>query len=76
MLFQWHSLPVGYTKYFVVSLRYPVDGSPSTLWEYARWPLYPGNEDYMEPVITPPQLIYNLTPSAKIIIILRNPTDR
>ena len=55
---------------------YLVDGSPSTLWWYSRWPLYPGNEHVRVPVVTPATLIYNITPQAKIIAIFRDPTQR
>ena len=55
---------------------FSVDGSPSTLWWYDQWPLYPGNEHVNVPVVTPANLIYNITPQAKIIAIFRDPTDR
>ena len=48
--------------------------SPSTLWSYPRWLLYPGNKHARVPVVTPANLIYTITPQAKIIAIFRDPT--
>ena len=53
-----------------------VDASPGSLWMLNSWVLYPGNEDVMEPVVTIADLIHNITPQARVIFILRNPTER
>ena len=53
-----------------------VDASPGSLWMLNNWVLYPGNEDVMEPVVTIADLIHNITPQARVILIFRNPTER
>lgn len=52
------------------------DGTSSYLWTINSWKSLFGNENLEEPKITTANLIKMLTPSAKIIIVLRNPTDR
>ena len=53
-----------------------VDASPNTVFELDGWRDVPGNDDWHEPKYTVAMTIKALTPSARIIIILRNPTER
>ena len=51
-----------------------VDGTPSLFWDLAGWDKrYPGMD---EPPYSNGDLIYSVTPDAKIIGILRNPVER
>lgn len=51
-----------------------VDGTPSLLWDLGGWETrYPGLD---EPPYSNADLIHAVTPYAKILAILRNPTDR
>ncbi|XP_063677328.1 carbohydrate sulfotransferase 15-like [Bolinopsis microptera] len=51
-----------------------VDGTPSLLWDLGGWETrYPGLD---EPPYSNADLIHAVTPDAKILAILRNPTDR
>jgi N-acetylgalactosamine 4-sulfate 6-O-sulfotransferase len=52
------------------------DGTSSYLWTIDNWQKLPGNEDLTEPKVTTANLIHSVTPQAKIVIMLRNPTDR
>ncbi|XP_076446973.1 carbohydrate sulfotransferase 15-like [Babylonia areolata] len=53
-----------------------MDGSPSTIWQNNMWTTLPGNERCTEPRIITADYIRHLTPNAKIIVILRNPSSR
>ena len=51
-----------------------VDGTPSLLWDLGGWETrYPGLD---EPPYSNADLIHAVTPDAKILAILRNPTER
>ncbi|XP_067652437.1 carbohydrate sulfotransferase 15-like [Haliotis asinina] len=52
------------------------DGSPSTVCHNVRWRYLPGNYNCTEPRVLNPHYLYHHNPSAKIIILIRNPTDR
>ncbi|XP_076446975.1 carbohydrate sulfotransferase 15-like [Babylonia areolata] len=53
-----------------------MDGSPANVWQNNRWAMFPGNERCTEPRIITADYIRHLTPNAKIIVMLRNPTNR
>ncbi|XP_046560547.1 carbohydrate sulfotransferase 15-like [Haliotis rubra] len=52
------------------------DGSVSTAWHNQHWRHLPGNYNCTEPRVLAPHYIYHLNPSTKIIILVRNPTER
>ncbi|XP_071114331.1 carbohydrate sulfotransferase 15-like [Haliotis cracherodii] len=52
------------------------EATPSYLSINRLWDLLPGNEGCWEPCVTNADIIHHLNPNTKIIIILRNPTDR
>ncbi|XP_071098219.1 carbohydrate sulfotransferase 15-like [Haliotis cracherodii] len=52
------------------------DGSASTAWHNPNWRNLPGNYNCTEPRVLTPHYIHHLNPSTKIIIVVRNPTDR
>ncbi|KAK7504791.1 hypothetical protein BaRGS_00003819, partial [Batillaria attramentaria] len=52
------------------------DGSASTMYENHFWYLFPGNENCSEPRVLTVDYIRHLNPGAKIIVIMRNPTNR
>jgi len=52
------------------------DGSSSYLWSFDPWLKVTGNEVESAPKLTPADFIYKLTPLAKLIFVLRNPTER
>lgn len=53
------------------------DGSASTFWDNSNWRNIGGNtNDSTEPQIITSTLIRHVIPMARIIVILRNPTDR
>ncbi|XP_046573278.1 carbohydrate sulfotransferase 15-like [Haliotis rubra] len=52
------------------------EATPSYLSVNRFWNLLPGNEGCSEPCVTNADIIHHLNPKTRIIIILRNPTDR
>ncbi|XP_067675001.1 carbohydrate sulfotransferase 15-like isoform X2 [Haliotis asinina] len=52
------------------------EATPSYLSVNRFWDILPGNEGCSEPCVTNADIIHHLNPKTKIIIILRNPTDR
>ena len=52
------------------------DGTSSYLWSFDPWHKVTGNEGESAPVQTPADFIYKLTPLAKLVFVLRNPTER
>ena len=52
------------------------DGTPSLAWYNAYWSVLPGNENCLEPKVIIADHVKSITPDAKIIFILRNPTQR
>jgi len=52
------------------------DGTSSYLWSFDPWQKVVGNEGAQAPKVTPADFIYKMTPLAKIIFVLRNPTNR
>jgi len=52
------------------------DGTSSYLWSFDPWQRVAGNEGVQAPKVTPADLIYKMTPLAKLIFVLRNPTNR
>lgn len=52
------------------------DASASTLWDNDFWNRLPGNANLSEPDLLIAHYIHHMTPSSKIIVILRNPVDR
>ncbi len=54
----------------------PVDGTPSSLWDYDGWWRIPGNRGLAEPRYILAHTVRKLVPDAKIVVILRNPVDR
>ncbi len=63
-----------YINYFVVS----GDGSPSTLWGNHNWRKYFDFDacKYQGPPYVLADVIHTVLPQAKILVMLRNPTDR
>ncbi|XP_076461709.1 carbohydrate sulfotransferase 15-like [Babylonia areolata] len=53
-----------------------MDASASTFWNNDEWWRLPENCGRTEPLFTNAHYIHHLTPQARIIVILRNPTDR
>ncbi|XP_064602963.1 carbohydrate sulfotransferase 15-like [Liolophura sinensis] len=54
-----------------------MDCSASTLWDQTNWRFIPQNNlTYDEPTVTNIHSIHHLLPNAKMIVIMRNPTDR
>ena len=52
------------------------DGTSSYLWAFDPWQKVAGNKDEQAPKQTPADFIYKMTPLAKLVFVLRNPTDR
>ncbi|XP_052260668.1 carbohydrate sulfotransferase 15-like isoform X2 [Dreissena polymorpha] len=52
------------------------DHSASTLWDNDFWTILPQFANLTEPPITAADVIHHLNPNAKIIAMLRNPTER
>jgi len=52
------------------------DGTSSYLWTFDSWRKVKGNEEQTEPKVTAADIIYKLTPLAKFVFVLRNPTER
>ncbi|XP_067654172.1 carbohydrate sulfotransferase 15-like [Haliotis asinina] len=52
------------------------DGSASTAWHNPNWRYLPGNYNCTEPRVLTPHYLYHLNPSTKVIILVRNPTER
>lgn len=52
------------------------DGSASTLWDNDDWWRLPENCGRDEPLYTNANYIRHLTPHARVLVILRQPTDR
>ena len=46
------------------------------MWTFDSWQKVAGNEAQPAPKVTAADYIYKLTPLAKLIFVLRNPTDR
>ncbi|ELU18071.1 hypothetical protein CAPTEDRAFT_107906 [Capitella teleta] len=53
-----------------------IDGCPAYLWDYDGWQKIPGNKGLDEPRFILAHSIKELVPEAKIIAILRHPTER
>ncbi|KAK2141996.1 hypothetical protein LSH36_1007g01035 [Paralvinella palmiformis] len=52
------------------------EATPSYCYDNDGWRLIPGNRDLDEPRYGVPHVIRHVTPSAKIILLLRDPTER
>ena len=52
------------------------DGSSYLFWEDNGWPSHPGNKGLLEPRYTAAMALHTAQPQAKLIVLLRNPTDR
>ncbi|XP_048253994.1 carbohydrate sulfotransferase 15-like isoform X1 [Haliotis rufescens] len=52
------------------------DATPGYFSYNDFWDMLPGNEGCTEPCVTNADIIHHLNPGAKIILSLRNPTDR
>ncbi|XP_048236856.1 carbohydrate sulfotransferase 15-like [Haliotis rufescens] len=52
------------------------DGTPAYFSVNEFWDMLPGNEGCKEPCVTNPDLIHHLNPRARLILSLRNPTNR
>jgi N-acetylgalactosamine 4-sulfate 6-O-sulfotransferase len=57
-------------------LKLTGDGTTSYLWTFDTWRKVKGNEEQTEPKVTAADIIFKLTPLAKFVFVLRNPTDR
>ena len=67
-----------YTCYYIYcSIFLAGDGSASTMWDNDHWVNLTENSDILrEPLYVVPDYIHHMTPQARIIVMLRNPTDR
>ncbi|RUS85532.1 hypothetical protein EGW08_006740, partial [Elysia chlorotica] len=53
------------------------DATPCTAWFSLNWPCFQGNEDsVLEPKYTNADVVHSMVPSAKIIVMIRDPIDR
>ena len=52
------------------------EGTPSYIYDFDGWTKLPINKGRTEPLYSIADIIAQLTPNAKIIIIVRNPTNR
>ncbi|KAL3864864.1 hypothetical protein ACJMK2_006514 [Sinanodonta woodiana] len=52
------------------------EASVSLFWDNSDWYNYPENQHFLEPQYTNPDYIHHLLPDVKLILIVRNPTDR
>lgn len=52
------------------------EASADTVWGNDRWPLHPGNEGKDEPIYIVAHSIWNVTPQAKFIFMVREPVER
>ena len=46
------------------------------MWYNHVWPALPGNEGQLEPRYTNADYLHHLDPDVKVIVILRDPTER
>ena len=60
----------------------PGEGSASTFWDNDPWHYFPANRQHngtslpTEPRVTTANLIHDILPDARFIVILRDPTER
>ena len=52
------------------------EASPSIFWEASHWKELPENRGLDEPKYVTAHYVKHIVPDVKIIVILRNPTDR
>ncbi|KAK3589428.1 hypothetical protein CHS0354_020756 [Potamilus streckersoni] len=52
------------------------EASVSLFWDNPDWYNYPENQHFLEPKYTNPDYIHHLLPDVKLILIVRNPSDR
>lgn len=52
------------------------EASASTMWDNHQWQYMPENDGLSEPAVLTPHYIRHIQPDVKLIVILRNPTDR
>lgn len=52
------------------------DGTPMDFWDFSGWPLIPQNKNQTLPKVLTPHLIKHLNPNVKLILVLRDPTER
>ncbi|XP_071103186.1 carbohydrate sulfotransferase 15-like [Haliotis cracherodii] len=52
------------------------DGSASTVWRNHFWDYLPGNYYCPEPRVVTPHYVHHLNPSARVIIMTRDPAER
>ena len=62
--------------YIVTYCKFPVDASPAYLWDFYTWKRQEKDKTIREPRYILPHTLREITPQAKYIFILRNPTDR
>ena len=62
--------------YLVCIFAFSAEGSVATAHENDQWRCSPENRCLQEPAVLTPHYIRHLTPGARIMMILRNPTDR
>lgn len=63
-------------SYYWRHTRLTGDGSSSYLWAFDPWQKVAGNDAENAPKLIPADFIYKLTPFAKLVFVLRNPTNR
>ncbi|XP_033754792.1 carbohydrate sulfotransferase 15-like [Pecten maximus] len=52
------------------------DGTPMDFWDFSGWPQIPQNRNQTIPKILTPHLIKHVNPNVKLILVLRDPTER
>ncbi|OWF40119.1 carbohydrate sulfotransferase 15-like [Mizuhopecten yessoensis] len=52
------------------------DGTPMDFWDFSGWPQIPQNRNQTMPSILTPHLIKHVNPGVKLILVLRDPTER
>ncbi|XP_060083042.1 carbohydrate sulfotransferase 15-like [Ylistrum balloti] len=52
------------------------DGTPMDFWDFSGWPKIPQNRNQNIPKILTPHLLKHVNPNVKLILVLRDPTER
>jgi hypothetical protein len=57
-------------------ILYLGDGTPMDFWDFTGWRNIQQNQGLDHPKVLTPHLLHHINPNVKLIIILRNPTQR
>ena len=60
----------------VLIIVYLGDGTPMDFWDFTGWRNIQQNQGLDHPKVLTPHLLHHINPNVKLIIILRNPTQR